>query len=154
MARLALVKDNSQKALTQLAQIKRPQSHPSLVPWTHMQKAWPCRRAAYRDGQRAFQFAIRSGNECSSLAGEAGRMAIAFRKFKDARAHFQAQLFENPLAQAVMRHFGASVGLPIVRDNMTRHGSVLITYSMNPLWPQSSIALLGRTIGDAPGLRS
>ena len=24
-------------------------------------------------------------------------MAIAFRKFKDARAHFQAQLFENPL---------------------------------------------------------
>ena len=57
------------------------------------------RRAAYRDGQRAFQSAIRSGNERARhiASGEAGRMAIAFRKFKDARAHFQAQLFENPL---------------------------------------------------------
>ena len=100
MARLALVQDNSQKALTQLAQIRRPQAHPSLVPWTHIAKGMALwRRAAYRDGQRAFQFAIRSGNERARhiASGEAGRMAIAFRKFKDARAHFQAQLFENPL---------------------------------------------------------
>jgi soluble lytic murein transglycosylase len=70
------------------------------MPWFHIAKGMALwRRAAYRDGQRAFQFAIKSGNDRARhiASGEAGRMAVAFRKFKDARAHFQAQLFENPL---------------------------------------------------------
>ena len=100
MARLALVQDNSQRALWYLGQIKSSSSHPTLVPWIQIAKGlslW--RRAAYRDGQSAFQYAIQSGNERTRhiASGEAGRMAIAFRRFKDARAHFQAQLFENPL---------------------------------------------------------
>ena len=95
MARLALAQDDSQRALTYLSRIKRPESHRTLMPWFHIAKGMALwRRAAYRDGQRAFQFAIKSGNDRARhiASGEAGRMAVAFRKFKDARAHFQAQL--------------------------------------------------------------
>jgi len=100
MARLALAQDDSQRALTYLSRIRQPESHRTLMPWFHIAKGMALwRRAAYRDGQRAFQFAIKSGNDRARhiASGEAGRMAVAFRKFKDARAHFQAQLFENPL---------------------------------------------------------
>ena len=93
MARLALVQIISKPLPNWRRSSVR--KHPSLVPWTHIAKGMALwRRAAYRDGQRAFQFAIRSGNERARhiASGEAGRMAIAFRKFKDARAHFQAQL--------------------------------------------------------------
>ena len=100
MARLGLVEDDSRKALTFLSRIKETDKNPELKPWLHIARGlalW--RRAAYRDGQKSLQRAIKQGNGRARhiAAGAAGRMAIAFRRFKEAKAHFQAQLFENPL---------------------------------------------------------